>query len=93
MTELLQRVFEQIAKLPHKEQDNIARRLLAELEDGKAGLTTTNTVNHGGESIVPSGKDSSPLEKARKFREWVSQQPETGISLPDEAFDRGSIYE
>lgn len=93
MTELLQKVFEQIAKLPQEEQDDIARRLLAELEDGTAGLATTNTVNRDREGAVPSGKDSSPSEKARKFREWVSQRSQTGISLPDEAFDRGSIYE
>ncbi len=31
--------------------------------------------------------------KAQRFREWVRKQPQTGISLPDEACDRGSIYE
>ena len=92
MTELLQKVFEQIAKLPQEEQDDIARRLLAELEDGKASLDTANSVNRAEGSVISSVKGGSPLEKARKFREWVSQQPQTGISLPDKAFDRGSIY-
>lgn len=93
MTELLQKVFEQIAKLPQEEQDDIARRLLAELEDGKAGLDTINSVNRDEDSLIASVRGSSPSEKARNFREWVSQRWQTGISLPDEAFDRGSIYE
>ena len=93
MTELLQKVFEQIAKLPQEEQDDIARRLLAELEDGKAGLDTINSVNRDEDSVISSVRGSSPSEKARKFREWVSLRSQTGISLPDEAFDRGSIYE
>lgn len=93
MTELLQKVFEQISKLPSEDQDNIARQLLAELEDGKTCLDAANLVNSSGESIPSTGKDSSPSEKAREFREWVSQESETGMSLPDEAFDRGSIYE
>lgn len=34
----------------------------------------------------------TPEEWARNFREWTSQLPKTGVSLPDEAFDRGTIY-
>ncbi|HTL89129.1 MAG TPA: hypothetical protein VL134_06995 [Leptolyngbya sp.] len=34
----------------------------------------------------------TPEEWARDFREWTSQLPKNGVSLPDEAFDRGSIY-
>ncbi|MEQ8975598.1 MAG: hypothetical protein RIE73_35120 [Coleofasciculus sp. C1-SOL-03] len=36
MTELLQRVIAQLEKLPEEEQDAIATRLLAELEDERA---------------------------------------------------------
>jgi len=36
MTELLQRVIAELEKLPQEEQDAIATRLLAELEDERA---------------------------------------------------------
>jgi rRNA-processing protein FCF1 len=36
MTELLQRVIAELEKLSEQEQDAIAARILAELEDGKA---------------------------------------------------------
>jgi hypothetical protein len=36
---------------------------------------------------------ATPSERVRDFREWVSQLPKGSPSLPDEAFDRDSIYE
>lgn len=36
---------------------------------------------------------ATPLERAQNFRTWVSQLPETRSSLPDEAFDRSTIYD
>ncbi|NJL01737.1 MAG: hypothetical protein HC838_03960 [Spirulinaceae cyanobacterium RM2_2_10] len=36
---------------------------------------------------------ATPIERAQDFRAWVLQLPTTQSSLPDEAFDRGSIYE
>lgn len=36
---------------------------------------------------------ATPNERAKEFRAWVAQLPETRLSLPDEAFDRGDIYE
>jgi len=35
----------------------------------------------------------TPMERAKEFREWVSQLPKTNLSLSDEAFSRESIYE
>lgn len=35
----------------------------------------------------------TPEEWAKSFQEWTSQLPRTGVSLPDEAFDRESIYD
>jgi hypothetical protein len=43
MTELLQRAFLEIQKLPEQEQDEIAKQLLAELEDEKAWQERFNT--------------------------------------------------
>lgn len=35
----------------------------------------------------------TPMERAKEFREWVSQLPKTNVSLSDQAFSRESIYE
>jgi flagellar biosynthesis/type III secretory pathway M-ring protein FliF/YscJ len=35
---------------------------------------------------------TTPEERAREFQEWLAQFPRTGVTLPDEAFDRESIY-
>ena len=40
---------------------------------------------------TPSG-ELTPAQRARDFREWAAELPQTGISLPNEAFDRESIY-
>ncbi|MCG6138417.1 MAG: hypothetical protein MET45_27975 [Nostoc sp. LLA-1] len=42
---------------------------------------------------LPFWQSATPAERAQDFRGWVEQLPKTSISLPDEAFDRGSIYE
>lgn len=36
---------------------------------------------------------ATPLERAQNFRTWVSQLPQTGSSLTNKAFDRGTIYD
>ncbi|MEM8639849.1 MAG: hypothetical protein AAGG51_13690 [Cyanobacteria bacterium P01_G01_bin.54] len=36
---------------------------------------------------------ATPAERAAYCREWVKTLPRSSRSLPDEAFDRGSIYE
>jgi hypothetical protein len=36
---------------------------------------------------------ATPSERVRDFREWVLQLPKGSPSLPDEAFNRDSIYE
>ncbi|MEM7533021.1 MAG: hypothetical protein AAF639_12650 [Chloroflexota bacterium] len=35
----------------------------------------------------------TPNERAQEFRVWVSGLQPAAVSLPDEAFDRESIYE
>lgn len=42
---------------------------------------------------VPFWQRATPRERAEEFRSWVAQLPETRLSLPNEAFDRGNIYE
>lgn len=38
-------------------------------------------------------ESATPKERAQDFIEWVSGLNKTGSTLPDEAFDRSSIYE
>ena len=42
---------------------------------------------------VPFWESATPKERAQDFLEWVSGLNKTGSSLPDEAFDRSSIYD
>ena len=42
---------------------------------------------------IPFWQRATPMERSEDFRRWVSQLPKTSVTLADEAFDRGSIYE
>lgn len=42
---------------------------------------------------VPFWQSATPTERTQDFRDWIRQLPKTGLSLPDPAFDRDSIYE
>ena len=42
---------------------------------------------------TPFWQCATPVERADDFRRWVAQLPNTSITLSDEAFDRGNIYE
>ena len=44
-------------------------------------------------SFVPFWQTATAAERAREFRDWISQLPTTSVSLPDEAFSRDLIYE
>ena len=42
---------------------------------------------------MPFWQRATPAERAQNFRAWAQQLPKTGLSLPDVACDRASIYE
>ena len=42
---------------------------------------------------IPFWQRSTPAERSQNFRMWVSRLPKSSASLPDEAFDRGGLYE
>ncbi|MGJ3247125.1 MAG: hypothetical protein ACFE0I_13775 [Elainellaceae cyanobacterium] len=42
---------------------------------------------------IPFWQRATPVERAEDFRTWVAQLSETRLSLPNEAFDRGNIYD
>jgi hypothetical protein len=44
-------------------------------------------------SFVPFWQTATPAERAREFRDWISQLPRTNVSLSDEAFSRDLMYE
>ena len=37
--------------------------------------------------------EESATQHLQRFRDWTNSRPHTDISLPDEAFDRESIYD
>ncbi|WP_404790895.1 hypothetical protein [Altericista sp. CCNU0014] len=41
---------------------------------------------------VPLWQTGTSAERTKDFQEWLKQLPRNGSSLPDEAFDRDSIY-
>ncbi len=41
---------------------------------------------------APFRQRAISVERAREFRQWVSQRPNNGSSLPNEAFSRETIY-
>lgn len=42
---------------------------------------------------APFWASATPKERSQDFLEWVSRLHKTGSALPNEAFDRDSIYE
>jgi hypothetical protein len=44
------------------------------------------------ETEAPLWQTGTPAERTRDFQEWLKQLPYNAPSLPDEAFDRASIY-
>ena len=43
--------------------------------------------------IIPFWQQATPVERAENFCKWIAQLPNTSVTLADEAFDRGDIYE
>ncbi|GAP97536.1 hypothetical protein [Leptolyngbya sp. NIES-2104] len=44
------------------------------------------------QALLQSWNAVTPEEWVKSFQEWTAHLPKTGVSLPDEAFDRESIY-
>lgn len=41
----------------------------------------------------PFWQRATPAKRSQDFKGWVAGLPKTGVSLPNEAFNRDSIYE
>ncbi|MBR8836781.1 MAG: hypothetical protein DSM106950_22885 [Stigonema ocellatum SAG 48.90 = DSM 106950] len=73
-----------------KEIDNLNSEQLKKIADFIASIKFQSRQVA---SSVPIWQKLTPAERAKEFREWVSQLPKSGVSLPDEALSRDSIYE
>lgn len=54
------------------------------------------TIKHQAQKLaetMPFWQRATPSERAEDLQIWISQLPDTHVSLPDEAFDRNNIYE
>ncbi len=73
-----------------KEIDNLNEEQLKQIADFVISLKAQQEMKT---ETKPYWQSATPKERAQNFRQWVSQLPETKLSLPDEAFDRDSIYD
>jgi hypothetical protein len=54
------------------------------------------TIKHQSQKLteaMPFWQRVTSVERVEDLQIWISQLPDTHVSLPDEAFDRGNIYE
>jgi hypothetical protein len=73
-----------------QEIDNLDDRQVAQIADL---VTQLKTQAEPHTEALPFWQQASPVDRAAHLRAWVSQLPQTGITLPDAAFDRATIYE
>ncbi|MGG6268030.1 hypothetical protein ACQ4M3_15435 [Leptolyngbya sp. AN03gr2] len=78
---LKEKVKQQIDKL-NEEQLKQVESFIASIE-----LESEKT-----QASLQSWDAVTPEEWVKSFQQWTAQLPKTGVSLPDEAFDRESIY-
>ena len=58
-----------------------------------AFLVSIKTQTQKMADAIPFWQQATPAERAQDLLNWTAQLPRTGVSLTDEACDRGSIYE
>jgi hypothetical protein len=73
-----------------QEIDTLDDRQIAQIADL---VTQLKTQTKPQTESMPFWQQASPADRAAHLRAWVAQRPQTGITLPDAAFDRATIYE
>lgn len=73
-----------------QEINQLSERQLRQIADFLAPIKAQS---HQSEKTDPFWQHATPTERSQDFRAWVMQLPSTGLSLPDTACDRSSIYE
>lgn len=79
---LREMVKQEIDRLNENQLSRIAEYIVYLQAETQNGVKTT-----------PFWESATPQERSQDFLEWVSGLNRTGSTLPDEAFDRASIYE
>jgi hypothetical protein len=79
---LRETVKQEIDTLNEKQLARISEHILSLKMQAQNGIKNT-----------PFWESATPQERSQDFLEWVSGLNRTGSTLPDEAFDRASIYE
>jgi hypothetical protein len=72
-----------------QEIDTLDDRQVAQIADLVTQLKTPAPPH---QAALPFWQQASPADRAAHLRAWVAQLPQTGITLPDAAFDRATIY-
>jgi hypothetical protein len=73
-----------------QEIDQLSESQLRQIADF---VTAIKEQAHKLAESAPLWQQATCVERAKDFRAWVAQLPESGLSLPDEAYDRSNIYE
>jgi hypothetical protein len=73
-----------------QEIDALDDRQVAQIADLVTQLKTQATPQM---AALPFWQQASPADRAAHLRAWVAQLPQTGMTLPDAAFDRETIYD
>lgn len=64
-----------------------------QLKKVQALITHLKKHPHSPAKHIPFWQQSTPQERAQDLQTWASQLPKNSPSLPDEAFDRSTIYD
>lgn len=72
-----------------QELDNLNEAQLSQVADFLGHIEASSQQPN---TAIPLWKTATPEERTKDFQEWVKQLPQNSQSLPDEAFDRDSIY-
>ena len=70
--------------------DRLSDNQLSQIAEYISGLQITSASQI---KTRPFWQTATPQERAQDFSHWVSSLPKTGLTLPDEAFDRADIYD
>ena len=88
-TELVEQLNQIVQEYPQMQalHEAAVARLLENTEEISKSKESPVSANK-----IPFWQRATPSERADELLEWVAQLPETNLTLPDEAFDRSSIY-
>ena len=69
--------------------DSLSDKQLAQIAEYISSLRTQATKKL---NVRPFWQSATPQERSQDFLQWVNALHKTNLTLPDEAFDRATIY-